>query len=183
MGKSLMTADEMEKAMKPNNRIYKAESDELKAAALSSDIGNRIKALNSVIEVGRVDLWNYEQVRERTFQYLSACMATASYPTVMGLASLAYGYSTQGLNQFLRKHPDSPTAEFVETVKTIFADILTNQGLMRNADTTQVIFQLKNQNNFQDKIVVEPAPEKSPLDQIDAEALQRRIEATVVLDD
>ena len=81
----------------------------------------------------------------------------------MGLASLAYGYSTRGMNKYLAEHPAEPSAQFIELVKSSFADILTNAALFRNADTTQVIFQLKNQNNFVDRVQLEPITQTDPL--------------------
>lgn len=161
----LMTLEEMTEAIseKPNRRIYKAESDELKGEALAADIDSKTEALRRTASRSRVDLNDLHQVQDRTFQYMDACRAAMSFPSVLGLAALGYGYTAQGLNKYLREHPESPSAQFIEIVKLSFADILTNQALYRNADTTQVIFQLKNLHGYSDRIQVEPIQQEGPL--------------------
>ena len=168
---------------KPNRRLnhYKVESDEHKADELAADISRKVVALKRST---RVDLGDLYQVQERTFQYLEACQESGAYPSTMGLAALAFGGSTQWLNKFLRNNPDAPTAQFIEQVKSAFADILTNQALYRNADSTQAIFQLKNQHNFADSIKIEPVLPQNPLAPVtDAEERRKRIEAAVIDED
>lgn len=174
MNTELMNTEEMAQAMKekPNRKIYKAESDELKAEALMSDIDNKATLLKLSADRGQVNLHDLSEVTERTFQYLAACKSASAYPSVMGLSALAFGYSTQGLNKFLRENPNSRTAEFIELTKTTFADILANQALLRNADSTQAIFQLKNQNNFADRVEIAPVMPSGPLGEVvDAETI------------
>ena len=176
MSNQLMDADEMAQSMIPNRRLsYKEESDILKSESLAADIDVKIDALKRTTERGKVDFSDLHQVQERTFEYMAACKKATIYPSAMGLASLAYGYSTRGMNKYLAEHPDEPSAQFIELVKSSFADILTNAALFRNADTTQVIFQLKNQNNFVDRVQLEPIQPTSPLgESADAQALMER---------
>ena len=112
-------------------------------------------------------------------------MKAAAFPSVMGLATMAYGYSPQGLNKYLRENPEAPSAQFIEMLKSTFADILTNQSLYRNADTAQAIFQLKNQNGFADKVQIEPVIQNTdPLAAVtDPEERRRRIESAIVDDE
>ena len=176
MSNQLMDVDEMAQSMVPNRRLsYKEESDILKSESLAADIDVKIDALKRTTERGKVDFNNLREVQERVFEYMTACKQATIYPSAMGLASLAFGYSTRGMNKYLAENPDTPTAQFIELVKSSFADILTNAALFRNADTTQVIFQLKNQNNFVDRVQLEPIQSASPLGtQIDAETLAEK---------
>ena len=178
MDNALMTTDEMTQrlAERPNRRLnYKAESDAHKAESLAADIENRIVALKQTAGRQRVDFSNLSQVQERTYAYLEACGQAEAFPSVQGLAVLAYGYSRQGLNRFLREHPDAPAAQFVEMAKDIIVDILTNQSLYRNCDSVQAIFQMKNNHDFADRVQVEAVTAQNPLGgQVDQQALMER---------
>lgn len=142
---------------------YKEQSDAHKAETLADNLDFQLAALKEATERDGVDLYNLKQVQTRTFEYIEACKSAAAFPSVMGLAVYGFGLSRQRLNQFLRDHPGEASAEFVERVKDAFADTLVNQSLYRNADATQVIFQLKNCNNFSDRLEIEPVqPQDGP---------------------
>lgn len=188
MPKKLQTSTEMaqEISKRPNARLnYKEQSDAHKAETLANNLDFQLTALKEVTKRKRVDLHNLEQVQTRTFEYITACKSAAAFPSVMGLSVYGFGLSRQRLNQFLRDHQGEPSAEFVEQVKDVFADTLVNQSLYRNADATQVIFQLKNCNGFSDKLEIEPVQSKDgPLGPLlDPEELRKRIESCVVTDD
>ena len=178
MDNALMTTDEMTQrlAERPNRRLnYKEQSDVHRGEALSADIENRIVALKQTAGRQRVDFNDLSQVQERTYSYLEACKQAEAFPSVQGLAVLAYGYSRQGLNRFLREHPDAPAAQFVEMAKDIIVDILTNQSLYRNCDSVQAIFQMKNNHDFADRVQVEAVTAQNPLGgQVDQQALMER---------
>lgn len=176
MSKQLMDTSQMVGALesKPNRRLnhYKVEADEHKADELAADITRKAAALKQSTQV---DLNDLAQVQARTYQYMDACRQAAAFPSVMGLAALAFGGSTQWLNKYLRMNPETPTARFIEQTKSAFADILTNQALYRNADSTQAIFQLKNQHNFVDCVQIEPVVPTAPLGaQVEARELLER---------
>lgn len=188
MPKKLQTSTEMaqEISKRPNKRLnYKEQSDAHKAETLADNLDFQLAALKDVTERERVDLHDLEQVRARTFEYIAACKSAAAFPSVMGLAVYGFGLSRQRLNQFLRDHQGKPSAEFIEQAKDAFADVLVNQSLYRNADATQVIFQLKNCNGFSDRLEIEPIQSKDgPLGPLlDPEELAARINATVIIDD
>ena len=189
LDKELMTVSQMEDALeaRPNKKLgnYKAESTEFKAEALAADISSKMSGLKNIINRPRANLHDLTQVQTRAFEYLEACMKAAAFPSVMGLATMAYGYSPQGLNKYLRENPEAASAQFIEMLKSTFADILTNQSLYRNADTAQAIFQLKNQNGFTDKVQIEPVQQNTdPLAAVtDPEERRRRIWAAVVDDE
>lgn len=188
MPKKLQTSTEMAEAIsnRPNKRLnYKEQSDAHKAETLADNLDFQLAALKEVTERKGVDLHNLEQVQARTFEYIEACKSAAAFPSVMGLAVYGFGLSRQRLNQFLRDHPGEASTEFIEQVKDAFADTLVNQSLYRNADATQVIFQLKNCNGFSDRLEIEPVqPQDGPLGPLpDQAALEARITASVVIDD
>lgn len=172
-------------AERPNRRLsYQEENSQYKAEALSADIDGKITALKATATRNGVDLYNLPEVQERTFAYMKSCAAAGAFPSVMGLSALGLGHSRQNVNKFLREHPETPSARFLELAKDVFADILSNSALFHRADCVQAIFQLKNNHAFADRIEVVPEVKTSPLGpEIDQAELERRILETVVLDD
>lgn len=179
-GRNLATIEEMAKEMsnskdltKQNTaRLYKKMADEHKGDWLQSDIQNKLTALQIASKRGRVDWKDLEQVQQRTYDYLNACSLSETYPSVMGLAVYGYGVSRQALNQYLASH-NNPTTDFIEKVKDIMADILTNASLYNNANAVQVIFQLKNHFNHTDTVQLQPVQPKEE-DTVDIEEIMRR---------
>lgn len=165
------------------SKIYKAEADKLRTEAISTDISNHVDQLRTAAS-GRVDLNDLEDVQRRTYAYLEACAQTATFPSVMGLASVGFGISRRALNKHIAMHPDSATAEFLLEAKDSFADVLTNAALQRNADAASVIFQLKNHYDHADTIQLEPIVTTQPLGgNPDQRALEARIAGSVVVDE
>jgi hypothetical protein len=187
MGNSLLPAEEIGKELKErqNKRLgYKVESDLHKGEMLAADIDGAINALEVSSGREQVDFGNLEQVQARTREYLTACKLSEHYPSVLGLSTFAFGVSRQGLNKYLRLHPDTPTARFIEMTKDLFADVLVNQSLYRNCDVTQVIFQLKNCNGFSDKLEIEATAATPPMGaEPDQQALEQRIIGSIVMED
>lgn len=162
-------------------KMYKAQSDEHKSDLLQADIENRISTLKGSCNRGKINFDDFEMVKSRTFEYLEACKEACVYPSVMGLAVHGFGISRQRLSKFLSERPNSPAAEFIETVKDVMADILTNAALYRNADSVQVIFQLKNHFGHSDRLEIEPVQKQDPLgEQLDQAALEERIMSSVI---
>lgn len=171
-------------AERPNRRLnYKQESDVHKGEMLAANIQTTIEALERTANRERVNLCDVDQVKARTLEYLQACKTAEVFPSVMGLAAFGFGYSRQGLNKFLRQHPNEVSAQFIEMAKDTFADVLTNQSLYRNADAAQAIFQLKNHNDFADRLEIQPVAPESPLGPEPTQAaLEAKLEGLVVDD-
>lgn len=188
-GRKLQSVEEMAKEMegkkdlsKPNTaRLYKQMADEHKGDWLQTDIQNKVAALQSASDRQRVDWNNLDEVKQRTFDYLTSCSLSETFPSVMGLAVYGFGVSRQALNQYLASH-NNPTTEFIDRVKDIMADILTNASLYNNANAVQVIFQLKNHFNHTDTVQIQPVPPKHD-DEIDIEAIKRRYLADIPADE
>lgn len=168
--KQLETIPEMATALSDHKnrdgytqRLYKAQVDRHKAEELSADLENRIEALRTSTQRGPIDWNNVEQIKSRTFDYLTACAQSKTYPSIMGLSFHGFGISRQALCKYLSKYPDSPSAIFISMTKDLIADLLTNAALYRNADPVSVIFQLKNHFEHSDKLQLEPIRQESPL--------------------
>lgn len=183
MGK-LQTIPEMSEALTQHKsrdgytgKIYKAQADEHKGDVLTADLEHSISEMQKADRRGPIDWNDLEQVKSRTYDYLTACATSQVFPSMMGLSIYGYGMSRQAVNKYLVKYPDSPAAKFVSMAKDLIADTLTNAALFRNADPVSVIFQLKNHFNHYDKLQVEPVPQNTDLlaPVTDPEERKRRI--------
>lgn len=161
MNRAIRTVDEMaaalteEKSAKGRKSLYKQQTDEHKGELLRADIEDKVNALRVSDTRQRVDWADLEQVKERTYDYFTACQKAEVYPSVMGLAVYGYGVTRQALNEYLRTHNNETTA-FIGKAKDIMADILTNASLYNNANAVQVIFQLKNHFGHSDTVQLQP---------------------------
>lgn len=179
MSRAIQTVDEMTKALvedkgaKGRKSLYKEQTDEHKGKQLQTDISAKITALKVSDARDRI-CWNdLEQVKERTYDYLTACQNAEVYPSIMGLAVYGYGVSRQALNDYLRTHNNETTA-FIEKAKDIMADILTNASLYNNANAVQVIFQLKNHFGHSDTVQLQPVAPIADDNGFNAEEIKRR---------
>lgn len=163
--------------------IYKAESDKLRAEAVGRDLEGKILLLQDVESRGRVDMRDTDAVKETAAEYMERCRAGGLVPTVMGL-SASLGVSRQWLNRFCSENPGHPTTQFIEVVKEVFADCLTQAGFGRYISESLSIFILKNTASMADKVELEAVANTSPMgDSVDRSELERRIAGSVVLDD
>lgn len=151
-------------------KVYKAEADAHKGEALQLDIMAQLEALQASEQRKKVDLRNIADVKQRTYDYLSACAAAEAFPSVMGLAVHGYGISRQALNQYLLRN-DNEVTEFIDRTKDVIADILTNASLYNNANAVAVIFQLKNSHSFADRVEIEPVTSKNESDRFTADEI------------
>lgn len=186
MSKQLLNPDAIanklseEKSRKP--KLYNEISNEIKAESISKVVNMNAKALKERPQ--RVDLSDLAEVQQRTQDYLTACADAGVIPTVMGLAAHGFACSRQWLNEFLRVHPESESAEFIERTKDAFADVMVTSALNRAADSTMSIFVLKNTNGFADRLEVMPPSPEPPLGAMPTQKeLEDRILGSVVIDD
>lgn len=161
---------------------YKAVSDEHKNEVLSADIMQRVEELRNSETRKKVDFGSLEDVMQRTCDYFEACAAAGVYPSVMGLAVHGYGISRQALNQYLLKNPHTRQAEYILKAKDMMADILTNESLKNNANAVQVIFQLKNHFDHNDKVEIQPVQADPLGDRRSAEEIMAKY-ADIIMDE
>lgn len=165
-------------------KIYKEQADEHKGGVLAADLERKALALRESIRMNRVDWSDLEDVQRRCLGYLEACKEAQSIPTVSGLAVFALGVSRQALNGYMRAHPNTATAQFLQQMKDIFADTLEVAALGNNVNSIMAIFVMKNDHDRADRVQIEPVAQTNPLGELqDPEALRQRIEATVVVDE
>lgn len=175
---------DMETASERKRRLYKIDSEEFKKAELAADIGRAIEAISSNRK--RVDFHNIEDVRQRIIDYFTACANAGVYPSVQGLAVHGFGISRQALNQWRTRSQRDKYRTGNETRKEVerlidcacdmMADVLTNQSLHNNANPVQVLFQLKNNHAFADKVELAAVPYDNEHDDYDEEEIKARLQ-------
>ena len=153
---------------------YKATADAHKGAMLEA---NLIQVSNAVSRkqlrnVSAVNLDNLEEVIDRSEQYFQSCAEAQHFPSMLTYASIGLGISRSKLNAYMNTHKNEVT-DYLERIRDLIADVLTNASLYGNADAVSVIFQLKNLHGFADKINLDTSV-SIPEVQYDKEAIRRR---------
>lgn len=137
------------------NEKAAARKTQVKKEIIKSEVSVGLNGLKATTLRGPVNMNSLSDVQKRTEEYLEACSLSGTFPSVMGLSSYGFGRSKGYLSNWLRNNPGTEVAEYIEMVKEIFADILTNASLNGSANVIQTIFQLKNHFGHEDHVKVE----------------------------
>lgn len=153
-----MAAQMKEKKAKrsPKSRLYNEVSSELKAQALDASIRQQQDLLKRANTNNRVDLSNFEEVRKSCEDYIESCRLAGVIPSVTGLAP-SMGYSRQALTAYIA-HNTTPTAQYLDAVRSAMAAITEQAGLTRAASEAVSIFVLKNSAGMVDKLDITATP-------------------------
>jgi hypothetical protein len=119
--------------------IYKMQSGEYQDDKLRELISLNLNALAEVVTKERISLEDLDEVKRRTVYYLRACEESSTFPSSLGLAR-SLGYSDRALRYWRSKHPESPTAQWLEIVNDVCSDILSQSALKNNANSILAIF-------------------------------------------
>lgn len=103
--------------------IYKMQSGEYQKDELRELIALNLNELEEVATKEKISLENPDEVKRRTVYYLRACEESGTFPSSLGLAR-SLGYSDRALRYWRSKHPESPTAQWLEIVNDVCSDIL-----------------------------------------------------------
>lgn len=165
-------------------KIYREQADERKGMMLAADLERKVLALKKSIKKNRVDWNDLEDVQKRCLNYLESCQQAQTIPTVSGLSVFALGVSRQALNGYIREHPKTETAQFLQQIKDIFEDTIETAALNNHINSIMAIFVMKNDHDRADRVQVEPIAPKQPLGElVDQEELEKRIMANVIIDE
>ena len=144
-----MIQERASKMGKPGPNIYAGSTSETDAR-LSETVARRANTLIPGKRSTRVDFNDMDDVEQRTYDYLQACVKASMYPTSLGLATHGYGLSRQALYYHLNTYPEAPESQYIRMVLDVFADILVNDSLRMRCNVIAAIFAMKNLYGFQD---------------------------------
>ena len=99
-----------------------------------------------------------EMLRRVTIRYLVACEKKGVIPSSQGL-SRAFGVTNSAMKQFMRRHPDHPSARFLEIVLDGFSDTLQQATLSGSVKEVYSIFLQKALYNLRDNAPIQGAIE------------------------
>lgn len=165
--------------------IYEAKSDKAKRRSIGLDVSGKADLLAYVAEHGRVDLKDVDAVRRRAELFMKRCEEQGAIPTLMGLC-VALGIARRTLYQHLERHPNGATAQYIDVLRDVFADVLAQAALRRDTSDAMSIFILKNTASMSDNVRIEAfngGGHSALGDYVDEEELKARIAASVVVEE
>ena len=167
-------------AAKQGNRLYRAQYNEvaaeLKAQQFADALNQQMELLAGVKKNGKIDLNDITAVEATATRYLESCRRANVVPTILGL-SAALGYSRKAVWEFITRHPESRSAQYLDALRSAFAAVLAQLGLSRNCSEAVSIFLLKNSGQgLTDKTEIDlAAHQESPLgEKANVEELKRK---------
>lgn len=100
-----------------------------------------------------------ETIRIRCRDYIKECRDTGNLPRITGLAA-RLGVTRSKLNHWLKDSNYPDTQEYLNFVKSLFADIMEQAALDGSVDKIMAMFLLKSTHEYQEatKVIVEPQP-------------------------
>lgn len=165
------TLDEMTRAMlerkasrSSESRLY-SRSESLAAVdgKISQIVANAAEDFSRSQQMaGKLSLSDTDRIAAQIQQFLQACAATATLPTVTGLCR-SCGFSYEAVRKWLLQHPEHPTADLFQRFKELCADILQDGGLTGVTNSIVSIFLLKACHNFKESLLIETGQPQHPL--------------------
>lgn len=167
-----------------NSSLYKAQAAAFVDEQLATLISKTTAELVEAATAEAVSLKDLETVKARTVLYLKACEESSSFPSVAGLAR-SMGLSRQALYDCIQRNSPVETAAWLEIVRDAFSDLLSEAALRNNCNNITAIFLQKAQFGLRESVeIVARKEDYGPLGPLeDREALEKRIMASVVIDD
>ena len=125
----------------------------------------------------KIDRTNAEQVRNRTIEYLEACVDDGMKPNLTGYA-LALGTNRQGLQQmFLSRNTDHETLEALDNGIAMVENVMLELMLDQKINPVTAIFLLKNHFSYSDQTDIKIQAER--VDTVDEQALEDKYRTVI----
>lgn len=161
----------------PKNEIMSPTN--MKMMAEETRVGNRLysrtsdgaEVVNALVSQLAIDLANMprkinlrdtEQLRSVAVAYVDACSHTGTLPSKIGFCH-ACGISRQGVDAFMKSHPNEESVETLRIIFESFADTLNSASLANACHPIVGIFTLKSQAGWRDTVSIEAEPPEDPL--------------------
>ena len=122
----------------------------------------------------KTPLTDVQAVRAVSETYTTRCADIGVLPNLEGLAA-ALGYSRRGVYDFLERHGNTPTAEFIDRLRTLWAGMRQMAADRGAVDATMSIFVLLNSSlGYSNQHTVEVVQPRNTLDDSDGVSLEER---------
>ena len=157
------------------NPVYKGASLELSAneEAIGRIIGFAREGVENVIaNGGKIRLDDAEAIKAITWRYLDICSKNGIPPSMTGL-SMAIGCTIHALEDHKRRHPQSETTAWLNYIKDVFAEILSQTMLAGKSVAIPSIFVLKARYGWKDD-PVDNLGEQKNTESVDAKTIMEK---------
>jgi len=157
------------------NPMYPSDPAELSAneEAIGRIISFAREGVENVIaNGGKIRLDDTEAIKAITWRYLDICSRNGIPPSMTSF-SMAIGCTIQAMNDYKRRHPQSETTAWLNYVKEVFADILSQTMLAGKSVAIPSIFVLKARYGWKDDPGVDMS-EKNPTESVDAKTIMEK---------
>ncbi len=148
------------------------ETQQAKAAVIESIVSAQSVLYSRAME--KTNLNDVEAVKAVAASCMDTCGKLGVLPNFEALAA-ALGYSRRGLYKYLECHPDTPTSEFLDCIRTAWAGLRIMAADRQAVDPTTSIFVLLNSSldfsNQHNVLIETPA---NPLDGVNTDTAAAR---------
>ena len=156
------------------SRLYREQSSQFVDGQLQELVSMGTEELARIADTREViDLYDVDKLKQRTVLYCKSCSDTSTIPTFSGLAR-SMGVSTEGLNDIMRRRPNSPSAEWLRITHDAFADMMAGAALRNLTNPIVSIFSLKSRSGWKETLAIEPLQPNEIVDYNDAAAVARK---------
>lgn len=147
-------------------------------------VGNIVKAHRQMLSQGiKVILSDVDQVESAAEGYMAVCENTGILPSLEGFAGYCH-VSRYWIYEYCIKHRGSPSADYIETLKTMWGAARIAASERGAASEATSIFVLKNSGlNMTDKVEISPSDNHGPLVDLDADQARKRIMDAIPAED
>lgn len=169
-----MNKEERRELPEKQNSVYDAgKTQAAKAAAIGEIVALQTELTRrNPIKTNLADVSAVKAVAENVMQ---ECARVGLLPNMEILAS-SLGLSRRGLYDYLSRHSDTETADYITTLQTAWAGLRQMAADRGAASETMSIFVLLNSSlGFTNQHSVEIVQPNTPLEQMDAETARKRL--------
>lgn len=151
-----------------------SETQLVRAEAISQIVASQTALMEK--RSVRINLNDLSDVRQAVKQYTDTCAECGVLPTMEGLAAIL-GHSRQNFYKYLRNHPDTETASFLDSLRTAWAAMRIAAADRGAASESISIFVLLNSNldfTNEHKIAIEPVRTPLAVSPEEVETIRRK---------
>lgn len=143
-------------------------------------VGLEVSKVRELLELRRIGINDYDEVKQRVFDYLEYCDDQPQIPTVRGLC-VALGIASTTVNTWLKEQPEHETSIFLNQVMDIMADNVEQKALTGELDRVVSIFTLKSSYGYRENqditITHKKAIQSKSIEQLEEEIENEIIDA------
>lgn len=132
----------VEQDRRKNSKLYRAESAIFIDGEITDIVTETATQLEKARDMTPISLDQTERIQDITMEYVQACAAASTLPTMSGLGR-ALGLTRRSLYDCITRNSPRATANWLAIVKEAFAEMLEHGSLRNDLNSIVAIFLLK----------------------------------------